>query len=466
MMKLKILKYSLMLVMIFGLMSCQKSSGSTPTDSNNTPYDFGLSNEDVYAYTFWNQSPSTLPIGVWSDPPPANFAGIYDNPDLINDEQYQYIKEAGINVVYGLYNNVVLNRSNVIRSLDLAAKYDITYLVRDSQVTGSYDDEDLSLLQATLSYYKDHPAFGGSMIVDEPGVTSFANLGNLHKNYQSILPNHAFYINMLPNYASKNQLVNGAAGGVVNDDSMDYERYMTEYMNQVKPKFYSYDFYPFVGMEYGRMRSGYFAQMTQIREIANEYQIPFWTFIQASSWSPSSLRVPSQTEIDWQVSTSIAMGAKGIQYFMYYTSMEQGHESFIGGMVDSEGNKNPMYDYVKNANMHLINIQSLIMNSSHVGVIVHGESPDDIPDSIRLDTFSGLHDVQGDAMLIGAFNHQQKPAYYVVNNSFNGIGTHTLTFENVFTMRIYEQDQVREVTTNVLELNINAGEGVFIEIVS
>lgn len=463
---MKITKILIILILLMSIAACEPKEIDQPDDKDDVPYNFNLDNADVHKYTFWNQQVDTMPIGVWSDPPPANFAGIYDNPGLINDEQYKWIQESGVNTVYGLYNNIVLNKDDVLKSLDLAEKYGLTYLVRDSQVTGSYEDDDLQLLINTLASYKDHPAFGGSMVVDEPGYTSFRNLGNLHKNYGDLLPNHAFYINMLPNYASTNQLVNGAGGGVVNDDSMTYERYMREYINLVQPEFYSYDFYPFVGLEYGRMRTGYFNQMAMIRDISEEFEIPFWTFIQASSWSPSSLRVPNQTEIYWQVSTSIAMGAKGIQYFMYYTSMESGAESFKGGMVDSNGVKTPMYDYVKNANMHLINIQQVIMNSRQDGIIIHGETLDEIPESIQLQTYSGLKSFSGDDMLIGAFNHQQKPAYYVVNNSLTQtMGTHTIVFDEVFEIRIYEGNQVRTVTTNEITLNIGAGEGVLIEIV-
>lgn len=472
---MKLMKIMVSFILLMSLFACQTLEDEVPTEiedpttviESEQPFDFNLPLVDVYAYTFWNQLSNTLPIGVWSDPPPKNFAGIYQNPDLINDEQYQLISEAGVNTVYGLFNNFALNRDDVIKSLDLSEKYGISYIVRDSQVTGSYDDDDFDLLKTTLDHYKDHPAFGGSMIVDEPGVTSFNNLSNLHKNYRSLLPQHAYYINMLPNYASKNQLVNGASGGTVNDDSITYERYMREYIEKVKPEFYSYDFYPFVGLEYARMRRGYFDQMTMIRDISNEYEIPFWTFIQASSWSPSSLRVPNQTEVSWQVSTSIAMGAKGIQYFMYYTSMEQGRESFVGGMVDINGNKNPMYDYVKHNNLHLINIQDVIMRSAQVGVIVHGDSPDDIPQSIQLEGFSVLNQWSGDDMIIGAFNHMQKPAYYVVNNSLTKMnGNHTLTFDQVHTMKVYEGETSRVVTTQSLNLSIAAGEGVLIEILS
>ncbi len=431
---------------------------------NYLGYDFNLAEAPVYRYNFPNQDVNKLPIGAWGDLPHANFAGIYHNPDLINKEQYQYIKESGINAIYGLFNDCVLNRESVIRSLDLAAQHGITYVVRDSQVTGSYEDEDIDLLIQTLNNYKNHPAYGGVIITDEPGLVSFNDLSNLHKNFKTVTDG-AFYINMLPNYATKNQLINGASGGALQDNTITYEIFMREYLERVQPKFYSYDFYPFVGMEYGKMRKGYFEQMALVRKLSNEYRIPFWTFIQASSWKPNSIRVPNQIEIYWQVTTSIAMGAKGIQYFMYYTSMENVGETFVGGMVDKEGNKNPMYDYVKNANNHLINIQEVIMNSTHMGVFVYGDSPDSIPENIILTEFSGIKSISGDDMLVGLFNHKQKPAYYVVNNSFtNKTGTYVITLDEEFYIKIYEKNETRIIKTNEITLSIGAGEAVLIEV--
>ncbi len=453
---------ALIFFMAMGLLSSCKIEDETPIE---TPIDFNLEIEQVNKFTFINQDLDMMPIGVWSDPPPANFGGIYDNLDLITDQQYQWIKESGVNAVYGLYNNVVLNIDGVIRSLEHAGNHGITYLVRDSQVTGSYDDEDYHRLTATLDLYKNYSAFGGTMVTDEPGVISYDNLANLHKNYKTYLPDKAFYINMLPTYASKNQLVNGAAGGSINDDSITYERYMEEYLQTVQPKFYSYDFYPFTGMTYGNMSTGYFSQMAIVRDLTNEYEIPFWTFIQACTWNVNGQRVPNQTEIYWQVATSLAFGAKGIQYFLYYTPMEGGG-SFSGGMVDVNGNKTPMYTYVQNANMHILSIDHILMNSVHQGVMVNGDSPDLIPTNQILNKFSILNDVSGDDTLVGCFNYQGMPAYYVVNNSlFNETGTHTLSFDDEVLVRIYEGTSTREVRTSELTLSIGAGQGVLVEVI-
>jgi hypothetical protein len=406
-----------------------------------------------------------MPIGAWSEPPYGNFAGVYDNPDLINDEQWQWISESGINVMYGLYNNAAINIHATMDTLDHAAANDVLYLVRDHQVTGATAPEDMALLEDALELYNDHPAYGGSMIVDEPGTQSFMGLGALHDNFREIDEDATFYINMLPDYASTNQLVNGAGGGPYEDDSITYERYMREYIELVQPAFYSYDYYPFTGMEYAGLRGGYFAQMAQVREITMEYGLPFWVFIQASSWSPDRLRVPARAEVHWNVTTSLAFGAKGIQYFMYYTSMEGGGETFVGGMVDSEGNKNPMYDYVTEANTHIDMIDDILMNAEHMGILVNGDSPEDIPESVLLDDFSVLDDIQGDDVLIGAFNVDGRPVLYVVNNDLsNEEANVTLSFERDLNFDMYDFDFEWDESGDQLDLDIPVGQAVLIDI--
>ncbi len=449
---------------LFVINGCKEEDENVTTIESTTTTE-ETSQVEVYKYTYEQLGPNTMPIGAWSDPPPANFAGVYDNPDLVNNEQYRLIHEAGLNVIYGLYNNAELNLDGVLKSLDYAAQNDVVYLVRDHQVTGSYSDEDLQYLQDAIDRYKEKSAFGGVMVIDEPGVISYNNLGNLHKNFKDLLPNKTFYINLLPTYASKNQLVNGAGGGNMNDDSMTYGRYIDEYITLVKPKFISYDFYPFTGLQFGQMRGGYFEQMSLIKEKADEAKIPYWVFIQASSWSPSSLRVPNDIEIQWQVSTALAYGAKGIQYFMYYTSMEQHSESFVGGMVDVNGNKNPMYDYVQKANRQIAAVDHILMNAKHMGVIVNGESPDAIPQTDQITQYENLTSVSGDDALIGCFNYQGKAAYYVVNNSLtNTLGEITLNFSSSVTVNTYQNGSESETSGENISLSIPAGEGVLIEI--
>lgn len=464
-------KIYLAIIFIFSLVlvSCQEvetDPGETPDEKEKS---FNLDKDETYYYyVYGNLDDETMPIGGWSDLPGPNFGGVYDNPDLISDENYALVKASGINTIYGLFNNMAINQDYVMRSLDAAGNNGINYLVRDNQVTSSFDDEDYVYLERALNKYKDHIAFAGSMIVDEPGTVSFDMLGNLHKNYADILKDDSkmFYINMLPNYASNNQLVNGAGGGQIQDGTMTYERYMREYIEKVKPKAYSFDFYPYTGLEFGNMRQDYFDQLSIIREISNEYGIPYWVFIQASTWSPGHLRVPYQVEVDWQVATSILYGSKGIQYFMYYTSMEEWAESYEGGMVDKYGNKNPMYDYVKQNNEHILAIDHLLLHASHHGIMTHGSEPIPVPNSDKMDRFSILNanNISGSPALIGLFNYFGKPLYYVVNSSLTETANVTLNLDYNVTYNLFAGSDVNSKNGQTITLSIPAGQGQLIEV--
>ncbi|XFA98608.1 beta-galactosidase [Candidatus Izemoplasma sp. B36] len=469
-MKKKILLIILLLSVAVSFTACNqnRTTNSTATSTTITTVTttdlFGLEDETIYKYTYSQLGENIMPIGAWADPPPPNFAGVYDNPDLVTDAQYALISASGINVMYGLYNNASLNFDYVIKSLQYAENHDVVYIVRDSQVVGLFEEEDYEYLTDALDRYKDYEAFGGVMVMDEPGVQSFNNLGLLHQSFKTYLPNDAFYINLLPTYATNNQLINGAAGGNISDDTFTYEEYLQRYVTQVDPKFISYDFYPLVGMEYGDLRDGYFEQMSMVRNIAYQNDIPFWVFIQSCTFSSGHLRVPNQAEVMWQVSTSLAYGAKGIQYFTYYTPME-GSGSFEGGMVDSSGNINPMYYIVQEANQHIALVDEILMNSSHKGVIVHGDSPSEVPQEDQLEQFSILVDIIGDDALIGCFNYQGRPAYYVVNNSFDlQDAIVSLELDETYNYSVYQGPTMNEGNGNNIELTIPTGEGVLIVI--
>ena len=53
--------------------------------------------------------------------------------------------------------------------------------------------------------------------------------------------------------------------------------------------------------------------MELIREAGLRHNVPTWNIIQACSWTPE-VRQPSETEMRWQVYTSLAYGFKGILY--------------------------------------------------------------------------------------------------------------------------------------------------------
>lgn len=462
MIKKSIIILSTIMTLLF-LVSC---SPKEEIDEPNIPKSFGLDKDvEVYKYIYGNLDKDTMPIGGWGDMPPANFGKIYDNPDLISEANYKLVAESHINTVYGLFVNHSINSDDVYRTLDATSKNNLNYLVRDPQIAGAIEEEDDQTILKTISKYNTYSSYAGNMIVDEPGIVSFDALSKAYKNYQKVAAsNNMFYINMMPDYATKNQLLNGATGGPLNDESVTYERYLEEYHSKLKLPYYSFDFYPYVGFELGKMRKGYFEQLSSIRKSSNLNKVPYWVYIQASTWSPTNLRIPYQVEVDYQVATSLVYGAKGIQYFMLYTSMEEGAETFAGGMMDKYGNLNPMYDYVKEINEHLISIDHILMNSRHDGVMQIGSSVQDIPKADLLTEYSVLKNISGGDALVGCYNYNGKPAYYVMNNSFTEETTLDISFNDSVLFNVYNQDKLIKQSGDSYTLTLKPGRGALIEL--
>ncbi len=358
--------------------------------------------EPVYKYTYSFLGEDVMPIATWVCP----------DKKFITAEHTKNLAESGINSMYGHFHFIPLSDhlDEIHKSLDLFEANKMVYLV--------YDETPIE----NASYYDDiksHPAFGGVKICDEPGTAMYDNLQALKKQFDPIFPGKLFYINMLSD-ASQSTLVNGAVGGNVVDESVDYEKYINLYLEKIRPEVLSYDYYPMSGV-FPRISSRYFKQMSYIAEKANQANIPFWVFIQACSWQ-DNVRICTLPEILWQVNTALCYGCKGIQYFSYWTYFDQRTNDQVGAMISRTGEKQPMYFHVQTANKQVNAISKVLINSVFKGIIKKGFLPyniqdGDLPTKDLITEYKVLASVSGDPSLVGCFNHLGKPAYYVVNNS-------------------------------------------------
>ena len=118
---------------------------------------------DCFSFSYKQLGKNVMPIGAWCAP----------TGDYNTNEQYKLLKEAGLNSVYGLYENYSLNSPEVMKALDYAANNDIVYLVRDSGMVSH--TEELDDFKEYIKRYTTHPAYGGTLLVDEPGVKQIDN---------------------------------------------------------------------------------------------------------------------------------------------------------------------------------------------------------------------------------------------------------------------------------------------------
>ncbi len=230
------------------------------------------------------------------------------------------------------------------------------------------------------------------------------------------------------------------------------------------------------------LRQGYYKNLATIREEAIKANIPFWTYIQTSSFEGQ--RKPSEADLLWNVNTALAYGAKGIQYFNGVEPYPETNtndivtRTFTGGLFNANGAPTDIYYYAQKANMYLQTIDHILMNSKNIGVMYSGNLPQfysvtngvctaldaatnaaEIPTSGTIKHYGndnslgdnggygGCYYVDGNIM-VGCFDYNGKTAYYVVNNSVTNWGGANLLFTAARTGTIYGMSGSSAYITN------------------
>lgn len=279
----------------------------------------------------------------------------YSGPPLaeVNAARYREIAAAGIDIL--VPGNGTFTGEQNLRAMELAQAAGLRVIPMDRRMFLFGPESERSVDDATLAAvvadYQNHPAFAGYTIKDEPSAGLFPGLRRLRDRLVERDPDHEPLINLFPSYASPAQL------GVA-----DFRTYVRHYLEIVKPRVLSYDFYPL--RDEVTVDAGWFSDLTIVREESRRANIPFWVFMQ-SEGIKGYLRVPNRAEIFWQASTALAYGARGICWFTYWTPRSnqgvpptEGQTPFFaeqhyGGMLDINGERTPVYDYVREANAFL-----------------------------------------------------------------------------------------------------------------
>ncbi|MBS5661774.1 MAG: hypothetical protein KHW79_10920 [Clostridiales bacterium] len=400
-----------------------------------------------------------MPIGAWVAPPPADVDGI-GNPNFITDKYYQLAKEAGINILYGLYENLERRPEDALAAMNCALRSQLRYLAFSSGIPLK---KSIKEMQTELtSFCTDHPAYLGVLAYDEPAEAEFDQLEKLASYYQAVLPDKLFYANLLPYCAKVTQIKKHKQ-----DESgrptttQEYKKYLETFIQKLNPVVVSFDNYPCEG-PFPEMADHYFLNLSMVSAAARKYNKPAWCFIQTCSWN-NNVRVPSDVEILWQVNTALAYGMKGIQYFTFWQPLVDG--VWRGGMIAPDGEKYPQYYYVQNANRQIQLCQHLLMNSHFVGLMVHGTSPAPIPNQDLLSSFGPLIKISGNIpSLAGCFKLQDKLGLYVVNNSLTQKGEMILQFCTPVKGEIYQLTGVRSFMGEHLTIALEPGAAAYIKI--
>lgn len=402
-----------------------------------------------------------IPIGMWVTLP----------DEYRTQEYFADMRACGINFING-FEYTETDLAKIKQALDIAGENDIKYLVSDPEISlliqkykNTKNPALINDAMMRIEQYYYHPAYAGQLLKDEPSRNEFDDMNDFVQAYELNYPGYHWSINMFPCYAT------GGTG-------VPYEQYVDDWLELVKPDYYSFDYYPL--LEYDENdyfarpeREDYYYNLDLLRTKTEEKGIPYWSFIQTLGFSNTTgegHREPSREDIRWQVFTNLAFGVKGLQYFCYYTP-RGGAETFYPALIDRDGKKTERYEYVKELNADFREYGKILLRCDAEGVMVNGVSASEKRYRLyseALTSYGTVESAEG-IFLAGCFKDGMTKKNYllitpttpreesnVVLNMKNGADSVTLWRNN--------EKQKANVKDGKVEFSIGKGEAVFVEL--
>ncbi len=229
------------------------------------------------------------------------------------------------------------------QTLAVAQRHKLRAMLQDGLISpASLENPDQrKRLDELIDRVKNHPALYAYYLTDEPNAAQFPALGRLVAYLRERDPGHLAYINLFPTYANNEQL--GNKGDLITA----YREHLTQYVENVKPDLISFDHYQF---SLQGDRDQYFLNLAMIRRAANKAGLPFLNIVQACTWAPTVMRVPTADEVRYLAYTTAAYGAQGLSYYIYTCA------NHVGGLAKADGTPTPLYQAAKSFNREFVNI--------------------------------------------------------------------------------------------------------------
>ncbi len=429
--------------------------------------DYSMPIEEVYAYTFSQLGDEEMPISTFIAPYDNLYINDTQYPSQATDEMYQMLQDLGVNVIMGVggFDN---NETATQKTLDLCDKYGMAALISGAswnaydyylkygnivpyaEMTEQEQKEIKETLYAYTEKYDQHTSFAGLHYTDELGISWAQWLKDNMMLFKEKYPDKLYYNNLLGPAASVAQMQYQSMdhGTFVKDAGLTesesakkiaedgWQAYIDEYIRIDTPEVFSYDYY--LWEKEGLINPYHLKGLGITANTVYEKQIPFWNFIQTGMWaaSPSYFRVPDYSELAYEVNTSLAFGAQGIECFLL-NPLSGAHDDTYSGatltgesqlVFDLNGQPTSLYEPLKKVFDGVKAIDHVLMKSVWKGILETKDLEVQINalQTISTSSLEEFNQVKGisstDAYaLAGCFNYQGKTALYVVNASIDKI---------------------------------------------
>ena len=290
--------------------------------------------------------------------PPSDFVVMSWGPTPADPKQLQWMKEAGINIA-GFAR---------VRDLHVFERAGMQVFISDPRANG-YDFEkplDENLVRRNIeSLAKEvgaNPAVIGFMLRDEPHARAMPNLGLVARLIREYMPGKWPYVNLFPVRVSPDRM-----------GTSNYSQYVRLLIEAIQQPFLSYDNYSLIN---GYMYDSFFSNLEVVRRLSIETGVPFWNCV----LSNAHFNYMENTDATYhlQAYATMAHGARGIQYFSYFT---WSNGNYRLGPIDQFGNKTSSWEMLRRINNQIHALAPTLKKLKSTGVFHYPDVP---PEGRRL----------------------------------------------------------------------------------
>lgn len=324
-------------------------------------------------------------------------------------------KDAGFNTVLSfIYEKDDEREDEMFELLDLCAQNDLRVILYDDRIhchrlREMPEKEYEKAVLRSAKTFGSHPAACAFFVSDEPNKATLPYTKKAVEIVNKLSPVPAF-VNFYPMWRSKDYAdLLGCEGGEI-------RQVYAPLVRESKLGCIAYDCYSQMDTRDENGLNGYFDNLNTFYALSKDCNVPLWTSLLVTPHF--AFRRPTIEDMRWQMSTAIAHGVKGIQWFMLYDTKEELGDS----PIDIYNEKQPSYYDMRKVNREyarkigelvpLLELEEVQHYATSYGCTrLYAEGHDEFLKSFRA--------AYRDGAIISRFIHRDtKRVYYMfVNNS-------------------------------------------------
>lgn len=306
------------------------------------------------------QRPAIAPPhpGTASLPRFALFGWVAPPADSTTSARYAELANAGLNTTVLAWEDPGLVPPNLLR-LEVSASVGVKNLLLDNRLDRVRENNPASFatLDSVVAAYRDHPAFLGYYLGDEPNEATFPRIAEWFRLLRSRDPSHPGWNNLFGRsaFASRDAFL----------------AHLRRYVSEVQPAVLSTDHYD----HHVNGDQGLFVEnVSATAQVARESSLPFWGILLVTQHG--SLRDVDDGLLSWQVAQWLSYGSRGIGYFTYWTPAPDPQLNWGDGMIRyGSGERSAHYEQVRVLNTLVKPVGECLADLAWLGTEHAGGTP-------------------------------------------------------------------------------------------